>query len=289
MSSSLMVQQDGLGGHIKQGLEKEQLKGIQGHRLENAHDEVEFLREKFAMGQEKEYGDVQMVRRIFWEIPVGAVNRRKKWDYDTIEGSRSLHCFDGFSPRLSTLLQVRELCCFCHHCVDDEPMQCENREWTGDFKLENVRGILPSDVRPDLDEMGVGEGLTGFEEGSRELAALIQVGDYFAIKADVGNQWNVDFYIVQCEQPVHTVKESFSDCYNEIFVAGDKPLRTVWYQPVPGRDFKYVLSDIDRSYVHAHSVVHIRFGLIPCEARKGSARIYTLHPDTLQAITDSLG
>jgi hypothetical protein len=38
------------------------LKGIHGHRLENAHDAVEFLKEKFAMGQEKEYGDVQLVR-----------------------------------------------------------------------------------------------------------------------------------------------------------------------------------------------------------------------------------
>jgi hypothetical protein len=37
--------QDGFGGHIKQGLEKEKLKGIHRHRLENAHDAVEFLKE----------------------------------------------------------------------------------------------------------------------------------------------------------------------------------------------------------------------------------------------------
>lgn len=284
------MQQDALGGHIKQGIEKEQLKGIHGQKLENAHDVVMFCKDKFAVGQEKEYGDVQLVRRMFWEIPVGAVNRRKKWDYDPIKGSRSLHCFDGFSSRLSTLLQVRELCCFCHHCVDDEPLQCENRLWTGDFQLQNVRGVLPSDVRPEVEEIGMGQGLLEWEDGS--LAELIQLGEFFAIKAEEGNKWDVEFYILQCEQPLHVVKKSFEDLYGERFEEGDQALRGLWYQPVPGRETKYVLNDnVAKSYAHVASVVHIRFALTPCEVGKGrsaAARMYTLDADTLAAITGSL-
>ncbi|CAM6098651.1 unnamed protein product [Calypogeia fissa] len=56
---------DALGGHIKTSLAAEQLKGLQGQKLENASDVVAFCRDKFAFGVMKEYGDVQMVRRVF--------------------------------------------------------------------------------------------------------------------------------------------------------------------------------------------------------------------------------
>ncbi|CAM6086841.1 unnamed protein product [Calypogeia fissa] len=124
---------DALGGHIKQGVEREQRKGTKGAKLECAHDVVSFCEEKFALGQAKEYGDVQFVRRFFWEIPVGAVNRNKKWDCDTI--------------------------------ADDTPNECKNTLWTGRFKLHMVKGVLPADVRPDVDCMGVGEGVNAWEEG----------------------------------------------------------------------------------------------------------------------------
>lgn len=139
----LYFKQDALGGHIKSGLEKEQLKGNDGKRLENASDAVKFCKAKFALGQEKEYGDVQMVRRFFWEIGKTEVNRSKKWDCDPIPGSRALHNFDGFSQRLSTLLQVRELACFCSYCLDDEPAKCENAAWVGKYKLEMIKGFCP--------------------------------------------------------------------------------------------------------------------------------------------------
>jgi hypothetical protein len=134
------------------------LKGIDEHLLENAHDVVEFCEKKFSLGQEKEYGDVQLVRRIFWEIKIGAVNRTKKWDCDPIQGSRRLHCFDGFSDKISTLLQVRELCCFCPHCLDDDYAACDSKAWVGHFKLEMIKGVLPADVRQEVIDMGVGEG-----------------------------------------------------------------------------------------------------------------------------------
>jgi hypothetical protein len=94
------------------------LKGIQGACVETASDAVAFCREKFALGQEREYGDVLMVQRMFWEIGIEDVNQRKKWDYNAVKGSRSLHYFDGFSKDFSTFLQVRELACFCVHCVE---------------------------------------------------------------------------------------------------------------------------------------------------------------------------
>jgi hypothetical protein len=262
---------------------------MHGRVLECARDVVQFCEGKFALGQEKEYGDVQLVRRFFWEIPVGIVNRTKKWDCDPISGSRSLHCFDGFSNTLSTLLQVRELCCFCPHCVDDNPSACENVEWTGASKLHMVKGVMPGDVRLDLQAMGVGQGGEAWEEGS--VAELLQVGDFYAVEAAQPNKWNADFYISQCEKPLHTVERDFVDGYDVAFQKGDLVVKGTWFQPLPGREGRFVCNDLAPSgYNLEKSVVHIRFGLTPCEVAKGGkggARVYSLDSDTQAAIYES--
>ncbi|CAM6127423.1 unnamed protein product [Calypogeia fissa] len=236
---------DALGGHIKQGIEREQLKGIDGHLLENAHDVVNFCEQKFALGQEKEYGDVLLVRRMFWEIEVGAVNRTKKWDCDPIQGSRRLHCFDGFSDKLSTLLQ-------------------------------------------EVQDMGVGEGGNNREEGS--LGELVQVGEFYAVKAEQPNKWNTSFYIMQCEESVHEVKKDFVDGCDQAFRKGDEVVKGRWFQPQPGRvQLKFVFHDkAPFGYNSPDSIVWIRFGLTPCEVGNGGHRVYTLDVDTLAAITDAL-
>ncbi|CAM6081914.1 unnamed protein product [Calypogeia fissa] len=281
---------DGLGGHIKQGIQREQLKGIQGAKLDNAHDVVKFCEDKFALGQEKEYGDVQLVRRLFWEIPLGDVNRNKKWDCDPIKGSRKLHCFDGFSSKLSTLLQVRELCCFCPHCVDDDYTACENKAMVGQFRFEMIQGVLPGDVKQEVLDLGVGEGGKD-REGS--LGELVQVGDFYAVEAALPNKWNASFYIMQCEVPVHSVNESFIDGYDQAFKKGDEVVKGRWFQPQPGRELKYVYNNKSPfGYDDPKSIVHIRFGLTPCEAGKGGkggARVYLLDGDTFAAISESLG
>lgn len=285
----MVLVQDALGGQIKTGLAAEQLKGTQGHRLENAGDVVAFCKEKFEIGQVQEYGDVQLVRRIFWEIPQGAVNRRRKWDCDPIKGCRDLHCFDGFSPQLSTLLQVRELSCFCPSCVDDDPRNCDNEEWAGKYRLEMVKGVLPSDVRAEVQNIGEGEGEV--DEGS--LAECIKLGDWYACHAHPDNQYGVDFYVYQCEEELEETKEALTDAYGVQFQRGDQALRGRWFQPYPGNKLKFVCNDAaPPSYQHPEEVFHIRFALSPCEVRKGSKghgpRMYTIDPDTLDAIYESL-
>jgi hypothetical protein len=284
-----MLVKDALGGHIKSGLEKEQLKGIHGARLENASDAVAFCREKFALGQEKEYGDVLLVRRTFWNIGVEDVNRQKKWDCDIVKGSRTLHCFDGFSKNFSTLLQVRELACFCVHCIDDEPAKCENTEWAGLFRLEMIKGVLPADVQSDVENMGVGEGGSQWEDGS--LAELVKLGDFYAVEAEHPNDWSADFYVLQCEEVLHKVEDRFTDGYNVEFAKGDLVLKGRWFQPVPRLQGRYVCNDIaPPSFTHAESIIHIRFAMMPCAVetnRNGGARLYNLEADTIAAITAS--
>lgn len=258
--------------------------------MENAIDVVDFCKEKFALGAMKEYGDVQMVRRIFWEIPVGAVNRRKKWDCDPVKNCRNLHSFDGFSSKLSTLLQVRELSCFCPACIDDDSVNCQNEEWVGKYRLEMVKGVKPSDVKAEVESIGVGE--REVEDGL--LAECVQLGEWYACIAHLENTEKVDFYIYQCVQVLHIVKEDFVDEYKVSFKKGERVLKGQWFQPFPGSEVKYVLNDNAAfSYQRPEEVIHIRFALTPVEVQNGSrgrgARMYTLDYDTLEEIFQSMG
>lgn len=198
---------------------KEQLLGTRGHKLQNAHDAVEFLKERFAFGKETAPGHFQevrlclslmltihgwqdllsskhrflipgtslaicfilQVRRHHWEIKVGEVNRRRAWDCAPIPGSRSLHCFVGPKEDRPTLLRVRELCCFCPSCVDeDESVPCPSAEWAGQWTVEEIHPKVPSDVSENIQNMGTGTGINDWEDDELDLADCIQVssGNY---------------------------------------------------------------------------------------------------------------
>lgn len=152
-----------------------------------------------------------------------------------------------------------------------------------------VKGISPSDVRDELDSMGVGEGGSEWEDGS--LAQLLALGDFYAVEAEVPNQWDVEFYICQCEEVVHSVGEAFEDGYGVKFAKNDMAVKGRWFQPVPGRTWKYVYNETaPASYSHANSIVHIRFPVSPCESNgRGGARTYTIDSETVIGITSSLG
>ncbi|CAM6102900.1 unnamed protein product [Calypogeia fissa] len=154
-----------------------------------------------------------------------------------------------------------------------------------------IKGVLPADVRRGVLDMGVGEGRNSREEGL--LGELVQVGEFYAVKAEQPNKWNTSFYIMQCEESVHEVKKDFVDGYNQAFRKGDKVVKGRWFQPQPRRvQLKFVFHDkAPFGYNSPDSMVWIRFGITPCEVGKGGNgghRVYTLDVDTLAAITDAL-
>ncbi|CAM6129201.1 unnamed protein product [Calypogeia fissa] len=154
-----------------------------------------------------------------------------------------------------------------------------------------IKGVLPADVRHEVIEMGVGEGGNDCEDGS--LGSLVQVGEFYAMKAALPNKWNATFYIMQCEEAVHEVKKDFVDGYDQAFRKEDEVVKGRWFQPQPGRELKFVFNDKSLfGYNHPTSIVWSQFGLTPCEVGKGGKtgpRVYTLDVDTLAAITDALG
>jgi hypothetical protein len=122
---------------------------------------------------------------------------------------------------------VKELCCFCPHCLDDSPDLCNNIMWTGRFKLHMVQGVVRDDVIDEIESMGVGEGAEVEDDGL--LADLLKVGDFYAIQALKPYQWKADFYIMQCEKKVHVVQKDFLDGYDVSFREGDKVVQGKWF------------------------------------------------------------
>ncbi|KAL3702375.1 hypothetical protein R1sor_020397 [Riccia sorocarpa] len=167
--------EDGLGGMNKNALEREQRKGIRGHKLENAADAIQFLTSKFELDRELAYGHHQNARRFFWEVKVGEVDRSKELDCLPIKGTRSLHCFHGYNPTNPTLLRIKELSCFCPYSVDDEGLRCPNQDYTGKWKLESIHPIKPQDVIAYAEEIGSGVS-QGVDWGEGSVADLIEIG-----------------------------------------------------------------------------------------------------------------
>ncbi|KAL3694855.1 hypothetical protein R1sor_008506 [Riccia sorocarpa] len=219
---------DGLGGGLKTALAREQLKGIDGHKLDCVADCVAFLSEKFRLHREKLYEEINEVRRFFWEVKVGDVNRSKCYDCLPIEGTRKLHCFHGFSRLNPTLLNVREMCCFCPSCIDEDWENCSNLEYTGPWTLHNVHPRKPADVVDYVDAIGHGQGiLDQSDEGT--IADLVEVGDFFAVEAEWPNDYSAEFWILQCTKPLHVLADMTTDAYGETHEEGSSVSEGMWY------------------------------------------------------------
>ncbi|KAL3688230.1 hypothetical protein R1sor_014539 [Riccia sorocarpa] len=278
---------DGLGGMNKNALEREQRKGIRGHKLENAADAVQFLTSKFELDRELAYGHHQNARRFFWEVKVGEVDRSKELDCLPIKGTRSLHCFHGYSPMDPTLLRIKELSCFCPYCVDDEGLRCPNQDYTGKWKLESIHPIKPQDVIAYAEEIG-SDISQGVDWGEGSVADLIEIGDFFAVEVEVPNEFNADFWILQCTKPMYQLSKDHTDAYGCTFYAGDFALKGKWYQQWGRRSTCYVRYDSSPlSVVRALDVIHIKFALQPTGVVGGSPS-FILKADTLAEITNSL-
>jgi hypothetical protein len=69
-------------------------------------------------------------------------------------------------------------------------------------------------------------------------ANCLKIGDNLAAKE--GNEEDVDFYVVLCTQPIHVVKEDFTDAWSTKFIIGDVVVARTYYQTWDKGDTSYV-------------------------------------------------
>ncbi|KAL3676804.1 hypothetical protein R1sor_026752 [Riccia sorocarpa] len=245
------------------------------------------LKKKFRLHKEKLYGGINEVRRFFWEVKVGEVNRSKRYDCLPIEGTRKLHCFYGFNQLNPTLLKVREMCCFCPSCIDEDWENCTKYEYTGPLTLHNVHPRKPADVIDYVGAIGHGQGIGDqWEEGT--IADVVEVGDFFAVEAEWPNDFSAEFWILQCRKPLHALVDTITDAYGETHEEGSCVLEGIWYQQFGKSPTCFVRYDsAPLSVVASERVIHVRFALHPTGVSRNSPS-FKLSSDTLGAILASL-
>lgn len=122
---------------------------------------------------------------------------------------------------------------------EDDPVSCPNLEWIGEWVVEKIHPKVPSDVTKSITILGTGTCIDDWEDEELELADCIE-GDFFAVEPDIKDNFNNDFYILQCEQEVHYCETGFMDSWGEAFQVGKRILKGVWYQKYGGGSIKYV-------------------------------------------------
>jgi len=133
------------------------------------------------------------VKRNFWLIKTSDIDRNRGMNCRTIPGSRRQHSVRSVSSSNNTLLQIRELSCFCSHCVESSPEPCPRDSHVSPWNLVTLQPCNANDSLCDRTDESIEVG-----GNADELATNPQVGDNFVVRASVGNAENVSFYILQC-------------------------------------------------------------------------------------------
>ncbi|KAL3683773.1 hypothetical protein R1sor_001795 [Riccia sorocarpa] len=108
------------------------------------------------------------------------------------------------------------------------------------------------------------------------------------LEAEAPNEFNADFWIMQCSKPLYQLEEDETDDYGNTVYSGDFALQAIWYQQWGRRGTCFIRYGASpESIVRAQDVIHIKFALQPTGTVGGSPS-FTLNADTLAEITLSL-
>jgi hypothetical protein len=100
---------------------------MDGKIFQNASDVVSLCESK-QMEEHVAYPNARrQVSQFFHLVKSEDVDRSVMWDCKNIVGTQSLHFVASVSHRDVTLLNLRELACFCLECMDDNLDFCENK------------------------------------------------------------------------------------------------------------------------------------------------------------------
>jgi hypothetical protein len=173
---------DGASALLKRQIRIEQIKP-QGRKLQNATKIVEFLKEQSARVHVGPRGARCTTSKFFWEIKtagIGAMDREDTRQAERVPGSMSMHQCRSVSPRDCTLVQFRQLTCFCYACLGyDTSYSCHQADHVQEWKLYRLSPRLPTQARTLYDSNNEIEAGTGGEW----IADALCIGDNITVRA----------------------------------------------------------------------------------------------------------
>ena len=202
----------------------------QGLRLHCATDVVQFLRTHMTREYAGYTGARRAVQHYFYDVTEVAVNLMPSFNARRVVGTRSFHQVRSVNLE-GTSLQVRDLSCFCRFCMDGGDGPCDNASHVPTFVLlrlepcEATTEYRREKGRREIEDQRIHPRMIAAEA----RAAMLEVGDHFAVFADEGETGS-DFWILQCLEPLHAVEEvSEEDSWGQKVYHGEQIVIGAYY------------------------------------------------------------
>lgn len=119
-----------------------------------------------------------------------------------------------------TQLLVETLACFCVDFLYGQWECCLNLPWIGDWIPRHLMPIDNKFVKETM--LDNWDGDMSFGTKGDDLAAKFEIADNFVVNVKIGNVEGVDFYLICCSKPLHTIKEDFFCKRGINFVVGEQ-------------------------------------------------------------------
>lgn len=225
--------------------------------------------------------------RFFWEIKSRDIDRTVKFGCAPVIGSRAIHSISSLCHLDTELLLMRSLSCFCPICVDggDED-DCSERQYVEPFTTVRLVPTERLAARFAQNERNF-QTLAGVD--GQSMAENIAQGDNFAVIAS-DPEGGEKFFIIQCDKPLFTCRQDFTDGWQNKWEAGDWLLRGHWYHRKKKNSKTFVLLDTSpEAYCYSHLILCAKFPMpITTHHCKGSISTYVLSSEVEEIILQSI-
>jgi hypothetical protein len=123
------------------------------------------------------------------------------------------------------------------------------------------------------------DGKWDYSVDENALTTTLEIGDNFAMNAKIELLEGVDFWVVCCTKPMHTIKKEFPNKWGTSFAIGDDVVAGLYYQRWGNGDISFVLLK------DSHVVCVAKF-LMPHKDHiiSGNDSVYEMSKDTLSGI-----
>jgi hypothetical protein len=254
----------------------------------SAYDKyVRFLKDQSLRAHAGPSGSRQRTSKFFWLIPrsgPGSVDRSDSKQAVTMPGSMANHQCRSVTAKDPTLVQYRQLSCFCYGCLRyDTGHACPQSDHVQEFILYRLSPKAPAQARRLYD------GEEDVEAGSNGecIADALCIGDNVAVRAPDGGE---PYWLMVVVIPIHTVLETFTDPDANTYLPGDVVFTGYWYEQLKEGSRTYLLrNDKQPTSVYSHIVLTSKFSLPPiAHAIKSRFAGYELKAEVSGIIDEAL-
>jgi hypothetical protein len=130
------------------------------------------------------------------------------------------------------------------------------------------------------------DGKWDYSVDGNALTTTLEIGDNFVVNVEIGNLKGVDFWVVCCIKPMHTIRKEFTDKWGTSFAIGDGVVARLYYQRWSSSDRSSVLLKNSHVVYMLCNVVCVAKFLMPPRNHivTGNDGVYEMSEDTLSGI-----